>query len=214
MKDKTNTIPFSTSQERIHAVTHLLGVIFVLPFGYFLYQTASHLQETVAIIIYLSTFFGVFVASAVYHAISEERWKVRLRKVDHLAIYFFIAGSNTPYLLTAWDDPWSPYLLALMWMMVLVGTLKKLLAWNMKPWISLAYYLVMGWLGIFTIYLIWPFTSTWTLRLVLLGGVLYTMGTYFYHHDHRKWYHTIWHLFVLMAACTHFAALYYHMNEI
>lgn len=214
MKQANHVFDFEADEEQMHFFTHLLGVLFILFFGHYLWSTddlTPRLQWGLSI--YFITFLGVFLASSAYHLHYFKDHKKHLRKIDHSAIYFFIAGSNTPYLLGFTDDYSGVVFLVLMWMMVIVGLLIKWLEIQLPDWISLLYYLFMGWLGVVTMYLIFHEIQPATLMLVIAGGLLYSIGAYFYRYDHRKWYHSIWHVFVLSAAVTHFFAIYLQINQ-
>lgn len=203
----------SMDEEHMHFFTHLLGVLFILFFGHYLWN-ADNLSPRLqwGLYIYLFTFLGVFLASSAYHFHYFKEHKSQLRKIDHSAIYFFIAGSNTPYLLGFTDGYSGTVFLFLMWMLVGIGLVLKWLEIKLPDWISLIYYLFMGWLGIVTMYLIFQEIQMATLILVIAGGLLYSIGAYFYRFDHRRWYHSIWHVFVLGAAVTHFVAIYLQVN--
>ncbi len=202
---------YDIGEERWHAFTHMLGVVFIVMAGPLLLSMGSHLPHRMALWVYLLTFVFVFAASATYHFAPDGRTKRLLRRVDHIAIYFFIAGTNTPFLVHFGDQRVGTFFLTLMWLLVLFGTWYKLAAWGKYPWVSLVFYLSMGWLGIVTLYLIFPEVRWTTLWLIILGGLLYTAGVYFYRRDHKRWYHVIWHLFVLLAAISHFGAVYFQL---
>ncbi|MCL4121112.1 UNVERIFIED_CONTAM: hypothetical protein GTU68_005485 [Idotea baltica] len=203
---------FGRDEERLHFATHFAGVLFVVLFGWRLWSAPGltpNLQLGIGI--YLVTFFVVFLASSFYHLTVLDRHRRLLRKLDHISIYFFIAGSNTPYLLGYGDDTGIVFL-CLMWGLVLFGTIIKWFEIHLSEWLSLVFYLFLGWLGIVTVYLILDSLSLASIFLVVLGGVLYSVGAYFYRHDTIKWYHGIWHLFVLAAAGCHFLAIYWQVQ--
>ncbi|NND34275.1 MAG: hypothetical protein HKN76_16945 [Saprospiraceae bacterium] len=200
---------YSPDEEQMHFITHLAGVIFILLFGHLLWvssQLSPALQ--IGIAVYVVTFFIVFCASSIYHHHYFEKHRKQLRKLDHIAIYFFIAGSNTPYLLGYSQGISGILFLFLMWSLVIFGSWVKWREVKIADWISLLYYLFMGWLGVVTMYLIFNEVKTNTILLIVLGGLLYSVGAYFYKNDSIKWYHSIWHVFVLCAAISHFAAIY------
>ncbi len=206
-------IGFSQDEEYVHTWSHLLGVAFIMVAGPILMLSWElSLWMYAGLFIYVLTFLGVFSASALYHHTVEKSKKDHFRKADHIAIYFFIAGSNTPYLLGFSDHGSATLFLALMWLMVLFGLVYKWFSFELPDWVSLLYYLIMGWLGVVTVYLISDHVDGYTFSLLLLGGILYTIGTFFYRRDFIKWYHTIWHILVLLAAITHYAALFYQLN--
>jgi len=203
---------YEKDEEWLHFVTHFAGVLFILIFGWRLWRIPDLSPGLrVGIAVYLFTFFVVFLASSFYHLSALARHRKLMRKLDHISIYFFIAGSNTPYLLGYGDD--SGFLfLCLMWGLVFFGTVIKWYEIHLPEWISLVFYLFLGWLGLVTVYLILDALIWKSIILVVLGGVLYSIGAYFYKHDTIKWYHGIWHLFVLVAAGAHFLAIYWQVQ--
>lgn len=206
---------YGHDEERMHFYTHILGVFFILFFGHYLWKSDGLPPRLeLGLFIYLLTFLGVFLASSAYHFHYFKDHRQSLRKLDHSAIYFFIAGSNTPYLLGFTEGYSGIIFLTLMWMLVVVGLVIKWLELQLPDWMSLLYYLFMGWLGVVTMYLIFHQIQVATLVLIIAGGVLYSIGAYFYRYDQKKWYHSIWHLFVLSAALTHFLAIYLQVNMV
>ncbi|NND05690.1 MAG: hypothetical protein HKN87_04860 [Saprospiraceae bacterium] len=212
MTTVSRRIGFTIDEERAHTWTHLLGVLFIIVAGPVLLFLASiGSRMFISVVIYVITFLGVFAASARYHYAKDPAKKDFYRKIDHIAIYFFIAGSNTPYLLGFSGYSFAWIFLIVMWLLVLIGFLYKWFAMSWPDWISLIYYLLMGWLGVVTVYVIFDRIDPITFLLLLVGGIFYTIGTYFYRRDFIKWYHFIWHVLVLLAAITHYAALSYQL---
>ncbi len=73
--------------------------------------------------------------------------------------------------------------------------------------LSTIVYVVMGWLVVIALGPLQRLLDGWTLRWLLAGGVLYTLGTYFYHRDEVRYFHAIWHVFVLAGSVCHFIAV-------
>lgn len=203
---------YSLAEEKFHARSHLLGVALILVMTKPLLDVAPTRQAQIGLWVFVLTFFMVFAASSIYHASTNPSWKRRLKKIDHISIYFFIAGSNTPYLWSVSDHPLARHFLAVMWLIVGLGTIYKWMEWDKIAWISLLIYLTMGWLGLITLYLIFQVVATGTIIFIIVGGCFYTIGAYFYHYDDLKWYHSIWHLFVLFGALTHYAAIFHQLK--
>ncbi len=205
-------MPYTVAEEKVHTWTHMFGVFFILVSAAPLLELGPSLKARQGLWIFVITFFMVFLASASYHATQNPRLKQHLKVFDHVSIYFFIAGSNTPYLWSVSDHTYAPHFLIAMWSIVVMGTIYKMAGWDHRDWISLMFYLLMGWLGVVTVYLIYPVVIGSTLWLILLGGLFYTAGAYFYHYDDRPWYHSIWHLFVLLGALSHYAAIFVQLR--
>jgi hemolysin III len=199
---------YQEKEEKAHFWTHFVGVIFILVGGpILLSQDVDSLSLRIGIIIYVISFLGVFGASSLYHFNRNPNLKAKLRAADHIAIYLFIVGTNAPLLLGFADHNIRWFFLGFMYALALIGIIFKLRKIKNRNWISLAFYLLMGWLGIYTIYLVYPKLHLFTFIMVAVGGLLYSIGTYFYRNDQKIWFHTIWHIFVLLAAVAHFSAL-------
>ena len=216
MSDSVSTqdVPFfSIEEEVVHFITHFFGVLFMIMLGNYLWtKQGISTGLNIALWIYLITFISVFLVSSIYHSQIFNDQRRQWKKLDHISIYFFIAGSNTPYLIEYSTSELGILFLVLMWLLVAVGAYIKWQEVEIPDLYSLVFYLFMGWLGVVTVYLIYPNLEKYTFVLILIGGILYTIGTYFYHRDYKKWHHSIWHLFVLCAAMTHFGALYIQVH--
>ena len=94
-----------------------------------------------------------------------------------------------------------------MWAVAFVGSVYKIVAIGRYPRLSLALYLFMGWSVVFIAKPVYERLSSLSLLLLLLEGLLYTSGTYFFAHDSRRHYHTVWHIFVLLGALAHWGAV-------
>lgn len=159
-------------------------------------------------LIYGLSMVFLFSASAIYHSQSEEG-QAFWRKIDHIGIYFLIAGSYTPVTLTILKDSSGPYLLGAVWGIALLGLVYKLYYIGRYQNFSLFLYLAMGWLVVFdmqNVYALFPSTAFFYLAL---GGLWYTLGTVFYRWEKLYFHHVIWHIFVLAGAFSHFVMVTY-----
>lgn len=212
-----------SEEERIevsNALTHGLGVILGIVFLVMLIVSQWHKQNLwgiVAYAIYGACFIFLFLSSTVYHAIPKRfapQAKSFARIFDHVAIYIFIAGSFTPPAIFLLDGTEQVIMLVLIWGIAIAGTIFKAVThgqYDKYRKLSVAIYIGMGWLGIFFIRPLLTLRPWPLLLLVLLGGVLYTVGTAFYKSPRLKYHHVIWHLFVLAAAITHFIGYYVYL---
>ena len=116
-----------------------------------------------------------------------------------------IAGTYTPILLLVVDFPLSVALLAMTWYLAITGIVYSCLTLKFK-YLSTGLYLVMGWLSLFLSYAIWTKASHTALWLLILGGLLYSVGCIFYLIK-KKFMHSIWHLFVIAGAVAHYSAI-------
>ena len=165
------------------------------------------LGATLAVAVYAATLVAVFAASAGYHMVPWPALKPVLRRIDHAAIYFKIAGTYTPFALLKMATPMGYALLAAVWAIGLFGAALKLFLPGRLERTSYALYLLAGWAGLFALGELLASLSVEVLVLLGIGGVLYTVGVVF-HLWHRLPYNTaVWHGFVLAASACHFAAI-------
>lgn len=160
-----------------------------------------------------SAVFGItlvllYLASTMYHAVPASRAKNVLRVVDHSAIYLLIAGTYTPFMLGALRGPWGWTLLIIVWALALAGIVTKLTIGFRYPRLSVALYLVMGWLMVVGIQPLMANVSREGILWLLAGGLCYTGGVAFYVTDARiRFGHALWHVFVLAGSVCHFVAV-------
>ena len=163
--------------------------------------------------------FGVsaiflYAISSAYHAVSYEPAKQVLHKMDHMAIFFLIAGSYTPFCLVTLRQThpalaWTIF--GVEWGAAVVGTVFKAFTTGRFRYVSTAAYVVMGWAALAAIApLIRSLTGLGTMWLVL-GGALYTVGCGFYLWKRLPYSHMVWHIFVLVGTICHFFCIFWYV---
>ena len=194
-------------EERLNSLSHAVGgAIGLAGLTTMLWLThgAGWLAQA-AVLTYGLCLVGLFSASAVYHWVEHPVAKRRLQKVDHCAIYLMIAGSYTPFTLLVIGGWVGWTMFAAVWLLAIAG-LGQDLPGPRRERLALGLYLVMGWLVLLAIQPLWAALSAASLALLVLGGLLYTGGVWFYVRD-RPYDHTIWHGFVLGGAASHAVAV-------
>lgn len=168
---------------------------------------AGSAEQIVAAAIYGFGLLATFGFSVAYHLCSTPVWKERLRRCDHAAIYLMIAGTYTPLALVAIGGPTGIALLAAVWSVAFVGLTLKI-GWPRRfERLSLALYLALGWCGLFALGAIVRALPVAALVLLLVGGLLYTVGVGFHVWQRLKYQNAIWHGCVLSAAACHYAVV-------
>jgi hemolysin III len=99
-----------------------------------------------------------------------------------------------------------------MWIFAITGITLKAVFGNKYKKLSLAIYILLGWSIVFVLYTITSLLSPLLLLLLLLGGLFYTSGVYFYSKSGKSFYHAVWHMFVLFGSMCHFLAIYYFIK--
>ncbi|HYG06589.1 MAG TPA: hemolysin III family protein [Stenotrophomonas sp.] len=192
------------------ALTHGLGAIAALAGGSVLITlTAVHgdLWQLVTTIVFSATLVLLYVASTLYHAVPHPGAKARLQVLDHCAIYLLIAGTYTPFTLVALRGPWGWSLFAAIWTLAVAGVVFKLFFTGRFRLLSTFIYIGMGWMVVVAIKPLLSSVDGVTLAWLFAGGLFYTLGTWFYQRDSIRYFHAIWHLFVLAGSVCHFVAV-------
>ena len=124
-------------------------------------------------------------------------------------ILLAIAGTYTPICLKLMNN-WKGYtILAIEWVMVIMGILLKSIATKTYPKLSMTIYMVMGWLAIFILPTLIKKTQPIFIILIALGGIMYTIGTFFYSKPQKRYFHFVWHIFIILASICHLLAILY-----
>ena len=202
--------PQSPSEEVANSLSHGLGALLAAIFSPQLIGKAldAGTLQALAAAVYCGSMILLFSISAAYHWIPPGRTKELLRRLDHAAIFLFIAGSYTPFMLGSIADEGGYWILALVWLIATAGTVAKCANRLTHPVLSTAVYLGLGWLSVFILKPLMNSMPMEGLTLIISGGMLYTLGAVVFHFDDRIPYgHFIWHLLVLFASGCHFLAI-------
>lgn len=202
---------YSILEEILNSATHGLGIIFSVVALTLLVTLASVHADAWAIVssaIFGASMFFMYAASSFYHAIPNERAKKILKKCDHIAIYYLIAGSYTPFMLVSIRSTTGWTVFGIIWGLAILGTFLKIFTSGSgtKIW-SIGLYLAMGWMIIFVSKMVFSVLPTSGIVFLILGGLFYTVGVFFYVQKGKPYYHAIWHVFVLLGTVMHFFAV-------
>lgn len=202
-------------EEWTNTLTHGIGAIFGIIALTLMVVTAVRLGDPwrlAAGLTYGVSLTVLFLASTLYHGAQKPRLKQLFQKLDHCAIYFLIAGTYTPFLLISLRGAWGYWLFAVIWSMAIFGIVFTLMWRDRFPRTALVTYIAMGWLIIIAAGPMIDAVPQPALWLLLTGGIAYTLGTLFYAKDEQiPFGHAIWHVFVLIGAASHFAAIYFYL---
>lgn len=206
----TSPLDYDPQEELINAYSHGLGailafiaVIFLIVKGYGL-----PLGQWISLWVYGLSLVLLLSSSMLYHFAQDELKRYWYKKLDHTAIYYLIAGTYTPFLSIAIPTAKAHHLLIALWVIALIGTLFKLVFIHRFQRVSLAAYLMMGWLAVLVMDDMQRYLSKDAIQLLIAGGLAYTVGTLFYALKKVRYSHAIWHVFVLLGAGLHFLAIY------
>ena len=200
-------------EEFWNTLTHFVGLILsLIGLPFLIYNDNALTEFSIHGILFFE--FGlicVYTASTLYHYTSNVELKKKFRVFDHISIFYLIAGSYAPVcLITLYDGP-GVKILAYVILLAIIGTLGKVFFTGKFDRLFLLLYLFMGWL------IVLDFDSVLTLiplngiLLLVLSGVLYSVGTIFYSLQKMKYSHAIWHVFVLGGSASHYFVILFYV---
>lgn len=210
---------YTLGEEIFSSVTHGVGALLSIA-GLVIMIVISALDGS-PIKIITSSIFGIslivlYTMSTLYHSISNEKAKNVLKVFDHCTIYLLIAGSYTPFsLLTIGSiNPKKGWIVfSIVWIIAILGTLLYIFKKNKFKILNILSYIIMGWVVVIALPELLTFfkvkSSMGGLYLLLAGGISYTLGVIFYalQKKNLKYFHSIWHLFVLGGSICQFLSL-------
>ena len=203
---------FSRGEEIANFVSHTVGAGLSILAFIILTIRASWVRDVGTIISFMAFGFGLIVLytmSSIYHGLKPGTAKMVFEIFDHSAIYILIAASYTPFLYLVVNSPMNKVILAIQWIVCFLGILFKAFFTGKFKLFSTLLYLIMGWMIVFAWNDLINNINRVSLIYLVLGGVLYSLGTIFYSWKICKFNHMIWHIFVIMGSISHFFAVYY-----
>ncbi len=204
---------YTREEERLHVITHGIGLIISLLGLVLLIQQASIFNDTVMLfsfIVFGSSLILCFLTSTLYHWVEDYSFKKPLRILDHFAIYFLIAGTYTPFLLNNMPRSWGLYVFGGIWFLAFAGMVFKFLIRNkLQSYerIDASLYVLLGTLSLLLLKPIFTYIPLAGIGLLILGGLAYLVGVYYYVNKQINYNHVIWHLFVILGSGAHFFAV-------
>jgi hemolysin III len=205
-------------REPFNGASHLVGLLLAGAGTVLLLRMAQGPGELAAFGIYGATLILLYGASTLYHTLLlPERPLRALRTLDHISIYFLIAGTYTPVALITLHGRLGWTLLAAVWLIALAGIPFKLFFLDAPVWLSTGTYLAMGYLALVALVPLARAVSSGGLAWLIAGGLAYTIGAVIYARQRpdpfpgRFGHHEIWHLLVLAGSGCHFAFMLYHV---
>ncbi len=200
------------NEEFWNVVTHGIGILASI--GALIYMVrvgmaSQYEYATMGVAIYGLSLITTYSASTFYHLytyLKGER-SLKLRIFDHMTIYYLIAGSYSPFLLVSMPVESGWFLFKLAWFMAILGTLYKLIFFGKSEMLSIALYVVMGWLVLLDYQTLVDNSTPDLLWNLKAGGAAYMFGIIFYANDKIPYNHVLWHLFVMAGSTFHVAAV-------
>ena len=200
-------------EERVNAITHGIGLVLSMAGMICMFSSslaAGNLVRAASAGVFGVTLMLMYAASTALHAARTPKLQLRFQVCDHVAIYLLIAGTYTPFLL-ALNGYLGVMLLACVWALAGIGISIKVKYSNRLEETSPLPYVGLGWLVVAAIKPLMAALPAVSLVLLVAGGVAYSAGVPFYCRDDKRYFHAIWHLFVMAGTACHFGAVLFYV---
>ena len=203
----------TSGEELANSLTHGLALVASLVAAFVLLQKAGfgNFDECMAALIFGLGLIILYASSFFYHLFAAPELKKTWRLLDHSSIYILIAASYTPFCLLILPATTGTLLLAVIWSIAIVGILLKIFFIGRLNWLSVVFYLGMGWAIVFAVKPLLSHFSGAGLYWLLAGGLSYTLGVVFYRWKTLTYHHAIWHVFVAGGSFCHFQSVYWYV---
>ena len=200
----------SRGEEVANAASHGAALAAALVAGYWLVAWGRSLSAEgfAGVCVFVATMVWLYLASTVYHALPQGRAKRIFLKLDHGAVYLFIAGSYTAFASGHLGGPGAGATLVVVWLVAAAGMVLKAMGRLSSPWWSTGGYLAMGWLVLLAALPVVERAPAAGTQWLVAGGCLYTLGVVFFVLDARiRYAHAVWHGFVAAGTACHTRAV-------
>lgn len=209
-------------REPMNGFTHLAGAILsfigLLALVIKAASNSSSFLAIASVIIFGISMVLLYAASATYHmVIAKDKVIAWLRKLDHSMIFILIAGTYTPFCLISLQGLTGWILFSIISTVAISGVTFKMVWFHCPRWLSTTLYIVMGWMIIFVVSPLAEQIPRGGLFLLILGGVIYTIGGIIYATKPRfleskyMGFHEIFHIFILLGTLAHFFSVYLYV---
>ena len=201
---------YTRKQEIVNGLIHGFGILFGISGLPVLTGVATSHGNTPGIIgagIFGLCFLLLFTCSTIYHIAQETVIKRIFLILDHISIYFLIAGTYTPFLLVYMNNTFGISLLSILWGLTILGIFFKTYFIGKMEIFSIIIYILMGWIMFVGGRRFFDALPVEVLIFIVIGGGLYSLGIFFYLWDKFLYTHAVWHIFVLSAAICHYVAV-------
>ena len=201
------------NEEFWNTVTHFIGLILALIGIPFLFSCNTRFSSlsVFSLSLFSMGLILVYGSSTIYHKVTEINLKRKLKVIDHISVFYLILGSYAPVCLITLYDYSGVFIFSAALIMTLIGTILKIFYTGRLEILFLLLYLTMGWLIVIDIRTLFEIISTKAKVLLIAGGVSYTIGVLFYAFDKIKFFHSIWHVFVLAGSIFHYSMILFYI---
>ena len=210
---------YTVEEERWNAISHSVGIVGgIIVSVIFIKEVIANggdAWDLTSVLLYMFGMLSSYIFSTLYHSCSpDSRWRKTLRKFDHSAIYWHIAGSYSPITLIAMRDTgyWGWGIFIFCWLCAIVGTSLSLYSLKKHNILETVCYVLMGLTILVATKQFYNAVALPVFLWVVGEGVAYITGAVFYSFHKVKYIHTVFHFFVLLGTICHMIAVWYVIN--
>ncbi|PNR98302.1 hemolysin D [Petrotoga mexicana DSM 14811] len=214
MKDLDNIEKFTPGEEIANAVIHGIGALLSIAALVLLIVFSAINGQPWSIfssVIYGSSLIILYLSSTLYHSFQRKKIKDLFEIFDHSAIYILIAGTYTPFALITLSGRLGWIIFSVVWVLAAIGIIFKIFFVKRFRILSTILYIAMGWLVVFAMEPLVTNLDFWGVFWLVIGGILYTVGTIFYVWRKIPYHHALWHLIVLAGSICHFFSVFFYV---
>jgi len=214
-KHRISIPSYTLGEELISAISHGVGALFGVVAMVLSIMKSIHTGDGFALasgIVFGLTITLLYLMSCLYHALKVNLAKRVFRVIDHCTIFLLIAGTYTPYTLVSLRPTIGWWVFGIIWGTAVLGVVLNAISLKRFSKISVALYLVMGWIILFAYRSLAQALHPHGLALLIWGGVAYTVGAVLYGIGAKKrYFHSIFHFFCLAGTVLHFLSIYMYV---
>lgn len=203
---------YNKKEEFLNSFSHAIGAIFGV-FGTIALVLKARSISTIALVgsfVYGCSLILLYMNSCIYHALILPNKKWIFRIIDHCSVFLLEAGTYTPIILFSFSKELSYCLLFIVWGIVLLTSFFNIIDVDKYDNICVCCNLVMGWSVLIFCPIIIQSCEFLGVFLLVFGGIIYSIGSILYKVGaKRRYFHSIFHLFVLIGSVIHFFMIYY-----
>lgn len=206
---------YEPKEELANSILHGFGLLASIAGLVILLLRAVRWNNTWVLIsfaIYGGSLILLFLSSTLYHGLPYQKFREFLRVLDHSSIYILIAGTYTPFTLVSLRDGWGWALFGTIWGLAIGGILFHGISLGRFSSVGTATYVIMGWLSLIVLHQLLSSIGLVGVILLIVGGLIYSLGLIFYKREGLLYNHAIWHLFVLGGGFCHFFVVYFFVT--
>lgn len=206
---------YTLGEELMNSISHGVGALFGIVTLVLCVVRAAQSGDPYRIVsgaIFGFTVLILYLMSCLYHALKVNKAKRVFRVIDHCTIFLLIAGTYTPYTLVSLRDSVGWWVFGVIWATAIVGIVLNAVSLKKFSKISVALYLIMGWMIIIAYQPMVQAIPSGGMQLLVWGGVAYTVGAILYGVGSRKkYFHSIFHFFCMIGTALHFLSIYLYV---